>query len=203
MQNSKHRHVLHPAAENASRLSGVLWRPRKAICIGDLKHIYMAIYKVEKVPLIPQPTDGVCWYASCRMIYKWSQATGQGSMKNPADDAGFKQRFDDNGDWWCGNNGYMAEQFRMKKFPSLSMDYGSLSSHLSIHGPTFASLQKNWGGNNYGHAVVIVGVADTGVLIHDPMPIKQGSKQWLTWGQIQKALDYVSDVANPQFLTAV
>jgi hypothetical protein len=163
----------------------------------------MPIYKVQKVPLIPQPTDGVCWYASARMLYKWSQATGHAGMKNPAEDAGFKQRFDDNGDWYCGENWFMAAALNMKQFSSLSMDYNSLSTFLSIHGPVFTSVQKNWGGNNYSHAVVICGAADTGVFIHDPMPLKSGSSYWLTWGQIQKAIDGVKDVANQQFMTAV
>jgi hypothetical protein len=136
------------------------------------------------------------------MLYKWSQATGNGSMTNPADDPGFKQRFDDNKDWYCGDNGFMADKLNMSKFPSVSMDYDSLSSFLSAHGPIFTSVQKNWGANNYAHAVVICGAADTGVFVHDPMPLKTASSYWLTWGQIQKALDGVSDVANPQFMTA-
>ncbi len=163
----------------------------------------MAIYKVQKVSLIPQKTDGVCWYACCRMLYKWSQATGNGSMTNPGDDAGFKARFDANGTWFCGDNGFMADTLSMNRVPSLSMDYASLSGFMANHGPIFASVQKNWGGHNYGHAIVLAGVADTGVFVHDPMPVGQASQIWLTWGQIQRALDGVSDVANPPFLTAV
>jgi hypothetical protein len=163
----------------------------------------MPIYKVDKVPLIPQPTDGVCWYACCRMLYKWSQATGNGSMKNPHDDEGFRKRFEDNGDWWCGDNHFMASKLVMNSFSSIDLAYFSLSGFLATQGPIFTSVQKNWSGNNYGHAIVICGVSDTGVFIHDPMPVKIASTKWLTWAQIKKAIDGVSDVANPQFMTAV
>ena len=163
----------------------------------------MAIYKVQNVPLISQPTDGVCWYASCRMLYKWSQAAGKSGMINPHEDDGFRKRFETNGDWYSGDNKFMADTLNMKKVASLSMDYDSLATFMSVHGPIFTSVQKNWSGNNYAHAVVIAGVADTGVFIHDPMPLHQGSQVWLTWGQINKALAGVADVANPQFLTAI
>lgn len=163
----------------------------------------MAIYKVQKVPLISQPTDGVCWYACCRMLYKWSQATGNTGMINPADDEGFHQRFLDNGSWFCGDNKFMASTLKMKQHSSLSLDYDSLSSFMAAHGPIFASVQKNWGASNYPHAIVIAGVADTGVFMHDSMPMHTASSYWLTWGQLSKGLDYVADVANPPFLTAI
>ena len=162
----------------------------------------MAIVKVQNVPLVAQPKDGVCWWASAQMCYKWSQATGNGSMTNPDDDIGFAKRFADNGDWYCGKNGFMATAFNMKRFSSLTMDFDTVNTFLAKHGPVFTSVQKNWSGNNYSHAIVICGVADTGVFIHDPMPVNQGSSTWLTWAQIQKAIDGVSADADYQFLTA-
>lgn len=163
----------------------------------------MAIIKVQKMKLVAQPKNGLCWWASCQMLYLWSQATGKGSMVDPiADETGFKVRYDGNLNWFCGDNTYMANKMSMVTIPSLSLDFSSVNSALSSHGPIFTSVQKNWNGNNYAHAVVIGGVADTGVFIYDPMPVGKGSSLWLTWDQIQSAVDYVSDVANPSFLAA-
>jgi len=162
----------------------------------------MATIKVLSVPLVAQPTDGVCWWASCQMLYQWSQATGQGSMIDPNSDDGFRNRYESNLDWGCGKNGFMADTLKMKKFTSVTMDLSSLVSFLNTHGPVFTSVQKNWGGNNHGHAVVMCGVADTGVLIHDPEPMKSGSKTWLTWDQINKAIDAIKGEADFSFLTA-
>ena len=53
----------------------------------------------------------------------------------------------------------------MVKITSISMDYDSLVSKFAKHGPIFTSVQKNWNGNDYAHAVVMCGVADTGVFI--------------------------------------
>ncbi|MBK8811441.1 MAG: hypothetical protein IPN69_12010 [Acidobacteria bacterium] len=161
----------------------------------------MAITKLANVPLIPQPTDGVCWYACARMLYRWSKATGRGVMTNPADDSGYHTRFQNNGDVAAFQNNHLGRALNMKLHSSLSLDYGSVLSFLQSHGPIWVGLKKNWGGHDHGHVVVICGVADTGVFIHDPEPMKQGSAIWLTWAQIKKAVDGMTD-ADPQFMTA-
>lgn len=161
----------------------------------------MAITKLAGVPLMYQKSDGVCWYASARMVYKWSNSTGRGSMKNPADDAGYFERYNNNGDVYAFQNGHLGRALNMKLHPSLTMDYETVLEFLQSHGPVWTGLRKNWGGNDHGHVVVICGVAETGVFIHDPEPVMQGSTFWLTWGQIQKAVDGMTD-ADPQFMTA-
>ncbi len=163
----------------------------------------MPIHKVQKVPLMSQPTDGVCWMVSAQMVYKWSQATGNGNMRDPMDDEGSKARYGRNGDWSSAQNGLLAGYFNMvtHKHNAFTMDYNSLSNFLICKGPIWTGLQKNWGGNNHGHVVVICGAADTGVFIHDPEPMKSGSAEWLTWDQIKKAVDGLSG-ADYQFLTA-
>lgn len=164
----------------------------------------MAITKLFGVPLKYQKSSGVCWYASARMLYAWSQATGRGSMTNPADDAGYFKRYNDNGSVGCGDNWHLAQCLNMNKHSSITMDYDTVLEFLKSHGPIWTGLQKNWGGNYHGHVVVICGVADTGVFIHDPEPMKQGSTFWLTWNQINSAVDELRNVAspNPQFLSA-
>jgi hypothetical protein len=164
----------------------------------------MPIHVIQKVPLMAQPTDGVCWMMSALMVYKWSQNTGSGNMRNPMDDEGSKARYERNGDWSSGHNGLLAGYFNMvtHKNSALEMNYDSLSTFLICKGPVWTALQKNWGGNDHGHVVVMCGAADTGVLIHDPEPMKQGSALWLTWNQIKTAINGLSG-ADYQFLTAV
>jgi hypothetical protein len=161
----------------------------------------MSIIKVQNVPLIAQPTDGVCWFSCAQMVYKWRVATGKGSMTNPENHAPSKKRYDDNGDWFSGQNGMLAGYFSMKKHSSVPMDLAGLTTFFQTHGPIWAGGQKNWGGNNHGHVIVICGVADTGVFIHDPEPVGKGSSQWLTWEQIKKYIDGLT-TADYQFLTA-
>ena len=162
----------------------------------------MAIYLVSGLQIVAQPTDGVCWWASDTMLYKWSQKSGRGSMIDPLADSCMKSRYENNGDWSSGNNALMASKLNMVQISSLDLDYWSLVSAFTKHGPIFASVQKNWHGNNYGHAVVLGGVADTGVLVYDPEPINKGTRIWLTWDQIKKAVEGIED-PTPQYLAAV
>jgi hypothetical protein len=154
------------------------------------------------MPLMYQKSNGVCWYASARMLYTWARATKRGSMTNPADDTGYFQRYMNNGDVAASQNWHIAQQFNMQKHIDIPMNYDSINSFLAKHGPIWTGLKKNWDNFNHGHVVVICGVADTGVFIHDPEPVKQGSTRWLTWGEINKAVNGMSG-ADPQFLTAV
>ena len=148
----------------------------------------MAIVKLSNVPLIPQPTDGVCWFVCAQMLYKWQQTAGKGSMIDPMTHEGSKYRYDNNLDWYCGDNGKLADYLQMKKH-AINLDFNGINSALATYGPLWTSVQKNWAGNDHGHVVVILGVADTGVLIHDPEPLKVGNTLWLTWDQITKAVN--------------
>ena len=161
----------------------------------------MAIVQVQNVPLMSQPTDGVCWMVSAQMVYKWSKAAGKGDMKDPMSDSGSKTRYENNGDWSQSQNGLLAGYFNMKKHSSVTMSCDSLIKFFDSHGPIWTGVQKNWGGNNHGHVVVICGVADTGVFMHDPEPMKSGTAAWMTWDQINKAINGLSG-ADYQFLTA-
>ncbi len=163
----------------------------------------MGIYKVPNRVLVAQPKNALCWWASSQMLYKWSQKTGKGSMKDPLNtDGGYQYRYDQNLTVNCKDNTFMANKMGMVTHSSVSIGYGSLVDFLSVHGPMFTSVYKNWNGNAYGHAIVIAGAADTGVLVYDPMPVGYGSSFWLTWDQINSAIDDISDEANPSFLTA-
>ena len=163
----------------------------------------MAMTVLSGVPLMWQKSNGVCWYASARMVYTWAKANGKGSMTDPAADPGYFQRYNNGGDVACTQNWHIAQRFHMQKHTDIKMDYASVNSVLQKNGPIWTGLRKNWDGNDHGHVVVICGVADTGVLIHDPEPMHQGTAKWLTWDQITKAVKGLEkDAPNPQFLTA-
>ena len=160
----------------------------------------MPITKVQNVPLVAQRGDGVCWFASALMLYKWAQATGHTTMKDPMADSGMKMRWDNNLDWGSGHNAFLATTLAMKTHASIPTEYQGLNTFFQSHGPIWAAGQKTWGGADHGHVVVICGVADTGVFIHDPEPVNQGVSLWLTWSQLKKYTDGAS--ATVQFLTA-
>ncbi len=137
-----------------------------------------------------------------QMVYAWGKATGKGSMKDPMSVADMAKRFKDNLDWYSAQNGFLANAFNMQKHDKLDMSSAAINSFLSSHGPIWTGVQKNWGGHDHGHVVVIFGVATTGVLINDPEPMHQGTEMWLTWEQIKKAVAPISKTADYQFLTA-
>jgi len=166
----------------------------------------MATMKVPGVPLIGQKNDYSCWYASSQMLYAYSAANG-GSMLDPASVSMTKNRASGptGGTWDSTNSRLLASTLNMSPWgmSSVSLDYDCLWYILSAFGPIWTSLQKNWGGNNYGHVVVITGIRDGaagGVRIYDPMPMTAGSKIWLTWSQIKKAVDGQSE-ADYHYLT--
>ncbi len=160
----------------------------------------MSITKVQNVPLVAQISDGVCWCASALMLYRWAQATGNSGMKDPLSDSGTKSRWENNKDWDPSDNGFLASTLNMQIQSSIPTDYTFLNTFLQLHGPIWAAGQKNWGGANHGHVVVICGVADTGVFIYDPEPVNQGSSQWLTWDQLRNFS--AGTTADVKYLTA-
>jgi hypothetical protein len=161
------------------------------------------IYRMTDVPLMGQPTDGVCWFTSARMVYAWRTATNKGSMTDPMAHAESKRRYDGNGDWDGADNHFLAKYFNMAS-PTITLDnYDSVKAQLDAHGPIWTSVLKTWGGMApHGHVVVICGVADTGVYINDPEPVRQGSGVWLTWAQIQNGVKGRPS-ANPTYLSAL
>lgn len=163
----------------------------------------MPIFKTQGLNLVAQPKDAVCWWASATMLYKWSKKSGMGSMIDPLSDSGFAYRYEQNLDWPSEQNGYMASQLRMKQIEKIDLSYSSLSETLQKRGPIFAGVERSWGGVvPFGHAIVIGGGADTGVLVYDPWPVNRGCIIWLTWAQIRKAIDAITQYARPQFLAA-
>ena len=160
----------------------------------------MPIIKMANVPLVAQRGDGVCWCASALMLYKWSVATKRNQMKDPLSDSGTKWRWDENKDWASSDNKFLATTLNMKTLSAVPRDYAALNTLFQLRGPIWCAGKKMWGGGNHEHVVVICGVADTGVFIHDPEPVNRGSSMWLTWDQLKKYIDGTSPLV--QFLTA-
>lgn len=160
----------------------------------------MPISKLQGVPLIPQRADGVCWCASAIMLHRYALTLGPATMKDPLSDKGTKYRWDNNLDWDSKDNAFLATTLVMKTHSAVPMNYAGLNDMLFSHGPIWAAGHKTWGGGNHGHVVAFCGAADTGVFVHDPEPVAQGSSFWLTWAQAQKYIDGVT--ASIKFLTA-
>ncbi len=118
----------------------------------------MAIIKANDVPLIPQKKDGVCWFACARMLYRWSQKTGRGSMRNPAEVEMTKLRYEANATWNAFQNGLLADQLIMKK-QNFTLDFDNMNTALAKNGPIWTAGYKTWSGE-HGNVVVICGVAD-------------------------------------------
>jgi hypothetical protein len=148
----------------------------------------VATYIVPNAKNVAQMNDGVCWWAGAMVLYQWSQASN-GNMKEPNADDDVKQRWENNRDWPACNSTQLATKLRLKTYTDVPKDYDGLKDFLQVHGPVWTALQKNWGGNDYSHVVVIAGVRDDGVLAFDPEPVGAGSRKWLTWDQFQTALD--------------
>jgi hypothetical protein len=148
----------------------------------------VATYTVPSAKNVAQMNDGVCWWAGLMVLYQWSQATG-GTMPEPNADSDIKDRWSTNKDWPTWNNDKLAGKVSLKTYASVPADTAGLSDFLQVHGPTWTAIQKNWGGNDYSHVVVIAGVRDDGVLIFDPEPVGAGSRKWLTWDEYKTARD--------------
>jgi hypothetical protein len=160
-----------------------------------------------KVPLVPQEKSNLCWFACSMMLYRWSvNKSGQSSMiKDPHEN-------DIIMDWHKKNQGVDADQvtqlamklnFRSHKFADLPRNFAEMKAVLQKHGPIWTAVSKNWNGQtgqNIPHVIVIYGVLDTGVWIHDPEPVKKGTTRLLTWSDLKNAdtkHEYLGVTADP------
>lgn len=67
----------------------------------------------------------------------------------------------------------------MTALPRVKRGYAEFQA-LLLKGPIWAAGAKGGSTGSY-HVVVIAGVADTGLLVYDPLPQKTGQKVWRTW----------------------
>ncbi len=157
----------------------------------------MAIYTVPNLSLMGQDKTNGCWYFSAKMMADWSKKSGGGVIKDPS-------ALDDLQNLYTGNCGYalstcgtLAGKLGMKAQSRQKRSYAEMLALLK-NGPLWTAGFKGGVKNGFPHVVVIGGVADTGVLVLDPLPLNNGDKNWKTWAWLDEflALDDGSLDAN-------
>lgn len=150
----------------------------------------MAIEIQGNVPLIAQAQDGLCWYASARMLYEWT-TKAKGTSNGMIDPTAHKETSD-----MAANNRafpydqvYILRDWLKMKERDVTWDFDGISSALKTYGPLWVAGYKG-----YYHVRVVLGVADTGVLVHDPEPVRQGTRDWKTWNSINSFLTARDDI---------
>jgi hypothetical protein len=158
----------------------------------------MAIYVVDKVTLIPQDKTNGCWYFCAKMMAKWSSDSGKGSIKDPADQKDLVNLYEGNCGYSLTTCGTLASKLGMK---ALSRSERGFSDYLSLlkNGPLWVAGLKG-GANGFPHVVIIAGVADTGVLVLDPLPLNQGERGWKTWKWLNNFLALDDDTFDANLL---
>lgn len=142
----------------------------------------MGIQVVSGVSLVPQDKNNACWYFSARMVSQWSQANG-GHVKDPSSDDQLEKLYKGDFGYAPSTAKDLAKTLGMKtiaKQDRTQVEYQTLLQK----GPLWCQGLKG-GANGFPHVVVICGVSDTGVLIHDPLPLKQGERVWKTWAWLK------------------
>jgi hypothetical protein len=155
----------------------------------------MATYVVPKVPLYAQGDNRSCWYHSARMVYDALIGPMPNSMirptrmLDPKSQAGAVQLVKNYLGLDASQVAWLKKELCMKEHSNPAYTYRALQSLLANHGALWVGLEKNWSGNQHEHVVVVCGVSDTGVKIHDPEPVYVGTQVWLTWAQYTKAVE--------------
>ncbi len=139
---------------------------------------------------IPQEKDGLCWFASARMLYEWTiKARGAANgMIDPKVHEETKDMAKFNRGFPYGQVHNLRDWLKMKDI-SVTWEYDPVSAALKKYGPLWVAGHKG-----YYHVYVVRGVADTGVLMQDPEPVGQGTYQWITWDSVKKFVTAKDDI---------
>jgi hypothetical protein len=156
----------------------------------------MAIYLVDKVTLIPQDKTNGCWYFSAKAMAKWSADTGKNTIKDPGSLKDLLNLYEGNCGYALSTCGELANKLGMKALSRVERGFADYLTLLK-NGPLWVSGLKG-GADGFPHVIVIAGVADTGVLVLDPLPLNKGERGWKTWSWLKSflALDDNSFDAN-------
>lgn len=120
-----------------------------------------------------------CWYASACMVAYYFEAgprlgvpelfkldLGDGLLGHYATGSGPANRLSAN------HHDLLAQREQLEPVPKCATSHhytlDELEELLRERGPIFFYWMKTHGGNTYGHASVIIGVDDTGIIYHDP-----------------------------------
>jgi Papain-like cysteine protease AvrRpt2 len=146
----------------------------------------MAIILVPNVTLLPQDKTNGCWYFCARMMHQWSVDTKKNKIIDPATvtepDNLFKI-YDWNSGWSIKTCKTLAPRLGMTALPRVKRGFAEFKKLLA-NGPIWASGAKGGSTGSY-HVVIIAGVADTGLLFYDPLPLLVGRKVWRTWDWLE------------------
>ena len=146
----------------------------------------MAIYIVPDVPLLPQDRTNGCWYFSAKMVAKYSR----GTVKDPETVPVLKNLYDGNCGWSTKTAKDLAAHLGMDAVARDPRGPKEMRN-LLVTGPVWAAGMLPQGASSFAHVVVIAGVADTGVLVLNPLPLNVGERSWKTWAWLDQfiALD--------------
>ncbi len=143
----------------------------------------MAIILVPNVTLLPQDKSNGCWYFSAKMMHKWAKDNNKTAIKDPefVTDApsNLFQLYSTNAGYATTTCVELAGRLGMKALPRKKRGFDDFKILLA-KGPIWAAGAKGGFTGAY-HVTVIAGVADTGLLLYDPLPMNVGKKIWRTW----------------------
>ena len=142
----------------------------------------MAIILVPNVTLLPQDKSNGCWYFCAKMMHKWSVDSRKGKIVDPTTVTtpdNLPRLYELNTGWATTTCKTIAPRLGMTALPRVKRGFVEFKT-LLVNGPIWASGAKGGATGSY-HVVVIAGVADTGLLVYDPMPLNVGRKVWRTW----------------------
>lgn len=153
----------------------------------------MAIILVPNLTLIPQDKTNACWYFCSRMMSKWAAANGKTKILDPSTSSLNEGRMKLQ-DLYTGDHGLARSTSKelgdkLGGLKSLTREKRGFEEFkkLIANGPIWAAGAIG-GATGAFHVVVIGGVADTGLLFFDPLPMNVGQRVWRTWDYVDKFL---------------
>jgi hypothetical protein len=145
----------------------------------------MAIIQVPNVTLIPQDKSNACWYMCGRMMYQWavdSKNTKVIDITTVTTPDNLPQLYANNNGWARETCKVLAPRLGLVALSREKRGFAEFKKLLA-NGPIWASGATGGFTGGY-HVVIIAGVADTGLLIFDPLPMNMGQKVWRTWDKM-------------------
>ncbi len=143
----------------------------------------MGITLVKNLPLLPQDKSNACWYFSAKMMFAWAQANQKTGVKDPITvtegRVNMKTLYENNNGFSIRTSKELASLLGMTALERKKRSFADFKT-LIDKGPIWAAGAKGGFTGSY-HVTVIAGVADTGLLLYDPLPMKMGQKVWRTW----------------------
>jgi hypothetical protein len=162
----------------------------------------MAIILVPNLTLLPQDKTNACWYFSAKMVHQWASSHGKPTVKDPAsvktDRLNLQGLYESNAGYATSTCIELSASLGLTALPKSKRGFDAFKALLA-KGPIFAAGAKG-GADGSFHVVVIGGVADTGLLIFDPLPMRIGAKVWRTWDWMDGFFDITNSRIDANLL---